>query len=645
MRPLALILALLVLVALPAVAHAEVFTVDRTDDPATSGNCVELILDDCALRRAVALAALSPDPDVVVVARANLTSTLSYGGPGALTITGPGARGAIDSIDGPTLAVLAGAGSVRLERLSMTRHNTAAGSDPTVLIVATASPFSTELVDVSREGSATGGSLVALAPPSGRTGSATLVNTSIFDGPLYGAALTVDSSTLVMRGAEIDGGSLAIRATGASSLRLVTTRIASPQGTAIDLGDGALILRHATLVSGELDPLVRATGSAVVDVATSLLIGGRSCFDAASVHSNGWSYTDRSPAQCPELTAGGDARSLAEPARSAIDALASCGDDGAGGPIVDDQWSVRPVDGNGDRIAQCDVGAREVGVRGALTWSSTTAEVRVGETIAVHLNVDRHYRTFQPLGRLSLVIPATLRLAETHTSRTISCGTGSTLVCTVTDAASSLPPDHHETIDLSLVAIAPADVQLTANEQDTTTAGLDPNGAVQHSFLSTWSSTPLAVHISPVTPDTPATKLAGRGCTILGTPAADYLVGTSHADVICGLGGGDTIRGGGGDDRVIGGDGKDVIDGEAGADWIEGGPGRDRLRGGPGSDRISGGGGADLIWGGAGDDRLAGGAGSDVVDGGTGSDRIAAPRGDRARHVEHGLAKRGSRRR
>jgi Ca2+-binding RTX toxin-like protein len=133
---------------------------------------------------------------------------------------------------------------------------------------------------------------------------------------------------------------------------------------------------------------------------------------------------------------------------------------------------------------------------------------------------------------------------------------------------------------------------------------------------------------------TPARRgLAGRACTITGTPGRDTLRGTRHRDVVCGgggndrllgLGGGDLLLGGAGKDMLLGGDGRDELSGAAGNDRLDGGNDLDLLDGGGGADRLQGGPGDDVLAGGPGRDHLAGGRGRDRLDGGGGNDFLIA---------------------
>ena len=122
--------------------------------------------------------------------------------------------------------------------------------------------------------------------------------------------------------------------------------------------------------------------------------------------------------------------------------------------------------------------------------------------------------------------------------------------------------------------------------------------------------------------------LAGRACTITGTPGADTLRGTRARDVICGGGGGDRLFGVGGDDLLLGAAGRDVLLGGEGRDEVSGGGGRDRLEGGNDVDVLDGGYGNDLVLGGNGDDVLVGGPGP------RSSERRPRPRPHRRRRRE-----------
>lgn len=98
----------------------------------------------------------------------------------------------------------------------------------------------------------------------------------------------------------------------------------------------------------------------------------------------------------------------------------------------------------------------------------------------------------------------------------------------------------------------------------------------------------LAVNGVVVDPGGPAAVLRCNGmmATVVGTEGEDRLRGTDGPDVIVGLGG---------DDRIRGDDGDDVICAGAGDDWVRGGDGDDLLFGDDGVDRLHGDKGDDLL--------------------------------------------------
>lgn len=645
-------LALAGALALPSVASAAVFVVDRSGDTPGTGLCAALIANDCSLRDAVTLAAASPDADVVSTADLDnvyCASAITYGGAGPLTITGKSTTFTYVSVGNDhAFHILAGAGPVTLSYLYIRRADASDAADRSILLDESSSELHTSFAVFVFDSTFAGGrSTVEIAPPLGQRGSASFNDTSIFDGPSSGAALRADRSTVIVQGGAVQaaGGGTGILTTGNSSLRVVGTRVYPDSGRPIDLGDGSLVLRHATLTTAGSGPLVAATAVATINTGYSLLAGGATCFGTALTTSTGFNYTDRSALQCPELTAAGDLQGLVHPGLTAIDSLSACGDDGSGGVVSSDVWSMRPTDGDGDGIARCDVGAREHGNTGTLTWLMSGADPHVGDAVEVRLSIDRQYRPGGNNGIVSIPIPPTLALVSAVPSAGITCVTGTTLVCTVSDGLPTLDVEHLGAVDLTLTALATSTTALVATERDERVVRIDPGE--QATAISTWTSAPFPVRTTPAPPplivDPPIVKHfpnAYAGCTIVGTSGPDHLVGTAKSDVICALGGNDVIDGKGGGDHIIGGDGNDRIDGGAGKDWIEGGPGNDRLSGGPGADAISGGLGHDRIWGGAGNDRLDGGRGFDVLDGQAGKDRATGAAHDRTKRIEHGAAKR-----
>ncbi|MEX2236091.1 MAG: choice-of-anchor Q domain-containing protein [Dehalococcoidia bacterium] len=156
--------------------------------------------------------------------------------------------------------------------------------------------------------------------------------------------------------------------------------------------------------------------------------------------------------------------------------------------------------------------------------------------------------------------------------------------------------------------------------------------------------------------------------TITGTAAADVIVGTASGESINGNGGNDIICAGAGNDLINAGGGADKVFGEGGSDTIDGGPGQDTVNGGAGADtavftgavgrtinlaigtatgegagirliliehvragdgndKITGSTAINRLEGGLGDDRLKGGDGNDTLLGGPGQDKIAGENG------------------
>ena len=91
-------------------------------------------------------------------------------------------------------------------------------------------------------------------------------------------------------------------------------------------------------------------------------------------------------------------------------------------------------------------------------------------------------------------------------------------------------------------------------------------------------------------PGGPVTLLRcdGAVATIVGTDGKDDIQGTAGDDVVVALGGKDKVHGNGGDDVICGGAGDDNLHGGPGNDRLFGGDGRDTMHGGPGADLLDG---------------------------------------------------------
>ena len=637
-------LALAGALALPSAASAAVFAVDRSDDPGGPGACGALFANDCSLRQAVALAAQAPDADTITLQAATLTSEIAYSGSGMLTIRTAGASKATITANGSgALHVLPGAGAIVVDRVRFQGYGPTPAAPTSLLTVESTS--SGNLYDVDFEhlaGPAIGAIRIA---PTLSIGSLGVLDFSSVDAPIV-----IDHAIVTMRGGavRISGSESGVTATGGSTLHLASTSVSTTTASPLDLGDGALVLRHATLSTTAAVPIVAALSGASIDAGFNLLIGGTACFaSAAASTSAGSNLSSLTALQCPALSDPTDMTGLADPTLAGVDLLATCGDNGDGGDVDADRWSLRPVDGNGDGFPRCDVGAREHGTDGVLSFTEGSADVHVGDPVTATLVVQRGRSPEGSTARraeITIAVPTSLTLVRATPTRGMACAVSSAAAtCSVADASADVPLAG-ASITLELAAVA-----TTGTSSPSVVAGMTDVLTSADGITST-SRSPGALfgtHVTPAPPplivDPPIVKHfpnAYAGCTIVGTSGSDHLVGTARSDVICALGGNDVIDGKGAGDHIIGGDGKDRIDGGAGKDWIEGGPGNDRLHGGAGADVISGGLGRDRIWGGAGDDRLSGGRGFDVLDGQAGKDRATGAAHDRTKRIEHGAARR-----
>lgn len=265
-------------------------------------------------------------------------------------------------------------------------------------------------------------------------------------------------------------------------------------------------------------------------------------------------------------------------------------------PANDQRDVSRPVDGDKNGTARCDIGAVEV-VPAAPTVAfaakaSSAAEAASTFPIAVKLSTTSiaassvKYRviggTALGKGRDYTLAAGTLTFPPLTTSRTIP-------VAIVNDRLD----EPVETVILQLYAATGA----TLAER--------------------------ALHTLRIKDDDPRLLCRGRVATITGTDGADTLTGTGRADVIVALGGNDVVAGNGGDDVICAGGGNDRVNGGNGNDVIVGQAGNDRLFGAGGHDQLFAGGGAD---------RLSGGPGwLDVCDGGGGKDTLLPAHGCEAR--------------
>ena len=257
---------------------------------------------------------------------------------------------------------------------------------------------------------------------------------------------------------------------------------------------------------------------------------------------------------------GGPTQTIALVGSAALDAIPA-GENGCGTTVTTDQrGEARPFDGDGDGVAQCDIGAFEAQV---VPNQAPTITVRGGQCLS----------DSSAAGLLSLTV------ADTQTA-------AGDLALSATSANTKVVPNSHlvlggsgeaRTLTLSAAPKQSGTAQVTLTLSDGTL------------------STTLVVTVQ------------------VGTARNETLRGTAGVDMLFGLGGKNTLDGGAGDDLLCGGNGVDTLQGGDGADTLEGGNGDDTLQGGAGADVLRGGKGNDTLAGGSGADSFSGGAGTDTA--------------------------------
>lgn len=267
--------------------------------------------------------------------------------------------------------------------------------------------------------------------------------------------------------------------------------------------------------------------------------------------------------------------------------------DGATCPGSDATLTARPVDGDGDGDAKCDLGAFELDP----------------PTISFRMNVPASEggRTL----KLLATIAGTLYTPASVDYRVLGGTATRDVDYTLADGTLTFPlPECDE-------PGAPAAADCPAEDQAITLA-------LREDFLVEPTETVVVELTNPseavlgarkratarILDNEPRLKCAGVAATIVGSPAADTIRGTAARDIIVGRGGSDRVFALGGDDRLCGG------------------PGDDELRGGSGRDVMFGHGGDDTLLGGGGNDELRGGGADDHLKGGGGNDNAARPARD-----------------
>ena len=231
---------------------------------------------------------------------------------------------------------------------------------------------------------------------------------------------------------------------------------------------------------------------------------------------------------------------------------------GCGTAVTTDQrGKVRPFDGDGDGVAQCDIGAFEA--------QNNAPTIRVSGG--------------QCLSDSSAAGTLTFTVADVETA-------AGDLTLTATSANTKVVPNSNLVLGGSGAART---LTLTAAPKQSGTA------QITLTLSDGTLSTSLAVTV------------------MVGTAKNDTLRGTAGVDMLFGLGGKNTLDGGAGDDLLCGGNGVDTLQGGDGADTLEGGNGDDVLAGGNDADVLRGGKGNDTLAGGSGADSFSGGAGTDTA--------------------------------
>jgi Ca2+-binding RTX toxin-like protein len=289
-------------------------------------------------------------------------------------------------------------------------------------------------------------------------------------------------------------------------------------------------------------------------------------------------------------------------------------------PDADAFGTERPVDGDVDQAAVCDLGAHEfVPPPPAVAFNVETSSAPEANGQPAPAIVVKLSKPF--------IVPVTV---DFTTGGTATPGVDHTLA-----AAGTLTIPAYGTT--AAVAVAAIGDPLDESNETAVLTLTNPVNANLGAF-DTHTLTIVDDDVLGVCEGKSATIAATRGDDVInGTPGADVIAGLGGNDTINGLAGNDTICGGPGDDILAGGKDDDRLSGQGGVDRLRGGPGLDRLAGAGGDDTLLGGPQGDTAFGGPGSDRARGEGGDDVlhgngaadrVDGGGGRDRLFGDGGD-----------------
>ncbi len=390
-------------------------------------------------------------------------------------------------------------------------------------------------------------------------------NFSALDGGgLYddGSTATLSNITFSGNSAMGNGGGLYHEGVAGATLRNVTfaNNTAGQSGGGV-FDESAATITQSILWANTPDQLFDQAGGAAPSIVRSLVQGG--CPTGATCNPAETLTSDPLLGQLADN--GGATETHALLAGSpAIDA-----GDNAACATTDQRGTARPVDGDVDGTATCDLGAIEfapgtpsvafAAARSSASESVTTVDIPVQLSGKSPNTVTVVYRvaggTAKGGGRDYTLAAGTLSFSPGATARNIT-------IAVVNDRFD----EARETIVVALSS---------------------PTSATLGSK---------AVHTHVIVDNDPRILCRGRVPTLIGTNGNDTLTGRPGADMIVGLGGNDVINGRGGDDVICAGAGNDTVRGGGGNDALYGEDGRDRLQGGPGSgDLCDGGAGADAL--------------------------------------------------
>ena len=370
------IVAIVAVLALLSSVHAATFTVNDTTDAVDAnpgdGNCL-VAPAGCSLRAAIQEANALPGPDTITVPSGvfelTRTGVETPSDPAAVTdldvtddvtITGAGASATIVDAKG-TGRVFDVASSATIVGLTIRGGDEVDGGGLLVLPDTTLS-LTVRDVQITGNKAAHGGALfvdggaVVLLERVSITG-----NTGTTSGGT--AEITAGGGTVTLRNATVSGnvsGQTDLVNGGELTLDHVTF-VASTIGGSIDVAAGTTTIRGSILDAGATG-VVCGAGTFVSQGAN--LEHGTSCGFAMIADV---SATD--PALGPLQDNGGGTLTHAIAATSpAVDAAGSCPP-----PSDDQRGTARPLDGDGDQVAACDVGAFELDPLAVTTTTTSTA--------------------------------------------------------------------------------------------------------------------------------------------------------------------------------------------------------------------------------------------------------------------------------